>query len=309
MAWYALRAASESVAATQRLLAGSTLGAWGRLAVLVLFVGGLTTPFLVDFNQGSAVLGAAGGGEPVPITAVAAVVLAIGLGVLFVGSVLEFVFLDALRGEPIRLAADGRRWWRAGARLFAFRLAVLAVLGLVGWVILRTGNPRPIALLAVVPLAVALVVLDRLTVAFVVPIMFVDDRSLMAGWRAFLPTLRDEWDQYAAYLLVAGTLGVAVAVAGGLLAALLAVGFAVPFSAFGAAVAAALVERGLSAATVGRVVAVALAVPYLAVVLGTILLVHVAPVAYLRYIALFVLGDTAGRFDPIPQVRAAIRRR
>lgn len=310
MAWYALRAASESAAATRRLLAGSTLATWGRLAVLVLFVGGLTTPFLVDFNRGSAVLDAAGGIESVPTTAaIAATGVAIGLGVLFVGSVLEFVFLDALRGEPVRFAADGRRWWRAGVQLFGFRLAVLVCLSLIAAATLRTGRPRPLVLVPLVLVAVVLVVLDRLTVAFVVPIMFVDGRSLSAGWRVFLPTLRDEWHQYVAYLLVAGALGGVIALVGGLLAALVAVAFALPFSAFGAAVGTALIERGLSAATVGRVVAGVLAVPYLASVLGTVLLVHVAPVAYLRYIALFVLGDTVGRYDPIPQVRAAIRRR
>lgn len=310
MTWYALRAASEAAAATRRLLAGSTLSTWSRLAVLVLFVGGLTTPFLVDFNRGSDVLDAAGGVESAPTAAaIATTGVAIGIGVLFVGSVLEFVFLAALRGERVRIVADGRRWWRAGVQLFGFRLAVVTCLGLLAGAVLRTGRPRPLVLVPLSLVAVVLAVLDRLTVAFVVPIMFVDGRSLTGGWRAFLPALRDEWRQYVAYLLVAGTLGGLVALAGGLLAALVAVAFAVPFSAFGAAVGTALIERGLSAVTVGRVVAGVLAVPYLASVLGTVLFVHVAPVAYLRYIALFVLGDTIGRYDPIPQVRAAIRRR
>lgn len=310
MTWYALRATRESVAATRRLLAGSTLAAWCRLAVLVLFAGGLTTPFLIDFNRGPVVLDATDGlGSALTVVGIATVTLVAGLGILLVGSVFEFVFLDALRGEPVRLTAGGKRWWRAGVQLFVFRLAVLSCLGLAAGLVLRTGNPRPLVLVPTALAAGVLVVLDRLTVAFVVPIMLVDDRSLSSAWRALLPTLRVEWRQYAAYLLVAGTLGVGVAVLGGLLAALLAVAFAVPFSAFGAAVAAALIEQGLSPTTVSRVVAAALAVPYLASVLGTVLLVHVAPVAYLRYIALFVLGDTAGRFDPIPQVRAAIRRR
>lgn len=310
MTWYALRAASESAAATRRLLAGSTLATWGRLAVLVLFVGGLTTPFLVDFNRGSDVLDAAGGIESAPTAAaIATTGVAIGFGVLFVGSVLEFVFLDALRGDRVRIVADGRRWWRAGVQLFGFRLAVMACLGLLAVVVLRVGGTRPLLLAPLALVSVVLAVLDRLTVAFVVPIMFVDGRSLTEGWRAFLPTLRGEWRQYVAYLLVAGALGGLVALAGGLLAALVAIAFAVPFSAFGAVVGTALIERGLSAPTVGRVVAGVLAVPYLASVVGTVLLVHVAPVAYLRYIALFVLGDTIGRYDPIPQVRAAIRRR
>lgn len=308
MTWYAFRAARESVAATRRLLAGASPAAWARLSVLVLFAGGLTTPFLIDFNYGSDLLDGAAGIDPLSTALLAAGVAAIGIVALLTGAVAEFVLLDVLQGGPVRLVAYGRRWWRAGAELFAFRLVVFGLLALVGLAAIRAGDPRPAVLLALALAAGTLVVLDRITVAFVVPIVFIDGRSLATGWRVFLPTLRAQWHQYVAYLLVAGTLGLAVAILGGLLAALVAVAFAVPFSAFGATVAAVLIERGLSAPTVNRVVVLALAVPYLVAVLGTVLLVHVAPVVYLRYISLLVLGDTAGRYDPIPQVRAAIRR-
>lgn len=314
MVWYALRAAGESVTATRHLLAGAAPATWGRLAVLVLFAGGLTTPFLVDFNRGPALLDGVPWGDRPSLVLLLAGVAFVGLALLLVGAIAEFVLLEALRGNRIGLVARGRRWWRAGVQLFAFRVAVFAFLALAVAAALRAGNPGPglgstlvIVLLAL--LALVLVVLDRLTVAFVVPIMFVDGRSLPDGWRAFLPTLEGQWRQYAAYLLVVGAIGAAVAVLGGVLAALFAVAFAVPFSAFGSAVAAVLVDQGLSVTTVPRVVAAVLALPYLAVVLGCVLLVHVAPVAYLRYIALFVLGDTAAEYDPIPRVRAAVRRR
>lgn len=308
MTWYALRAARESVAATRRLLAGASPAAWARLSVLVLFAGGLTTPFLVDFNYGSDLLDGAAGIDTPSMAVLAAGVAVAGIVALLAGAVAEFVLLDALQGGPVRLVACGRRWWHAGLQLFVFRLVVVCLLALIGLAAVRAGDRRPAALLALALAAGTLVVLDRITVAFVVPIVFVDGRSLATGWRAFLLTLRAQWHQYVGYLLVAGTLGLAVALLGGLLAALVAVAFAVPFSAFGATVAATLIEQGLSAPTVGRVVVLALAVPYLAAVLGTVLLVHVAPVAYLRYVSLFVLGDTASRYDPIPRVRAAVRR-
>lgn len=307
MTWYALRAARESVAATRRLLAGASPAAWARLSVLVLFAGGLTTPFLVDFNYGSELVDGAIRVDSPSTALLAASAVAVGLAALLAGSIAEFVLLDALRGDPVRLVARARRWRHAGVQLFVFRLLVFCLLALVGWAAIRV-DPRSAAFLALALVAGAIVLLDRITVAFVVPIVFVDGRSLAAGWRAFLPTLRGQWHQYVGYLLVAGTLGLAVAVLGGLLAALVAVAFAVPFSAFGGTVAAALIEQGLSAPTVGRVVVLALAAPYLAVVLGSVLLVHVAPVAYLRYLSLFVLGDTIGRYDPIPRVRAAVRR-
>ncbi|WP_336363514.1 DUF7544 domain-containing protein [Halalkalicoccus salilacus] len=308
MTWYALRAAHESVAATRHLLAGASPATWARLSVLVLFAGGLTTPFLVDFNYGSELLDGTVGVDPSSTAVLAAGGGFVGLAALLAGAIAEFVLLDALRGDPVRLVARGRRWFHAGVQLFVFRLVVLCLLALVGLTGIRADDPGPAVLLALALVAGTIVVLDRVTVAFVVPIVFVDGRSLPAGWRAFLPTLRAQWHQYVGYLLVAGTLGFAIAILGGLLAALVAIAFAVPFSAFGAVVAAALIEQGLSAPTVGRVVVLALAAPYLAVVLGSVLLVHVAPVAYLRYVSLFVLGDTTGRYDPIPQVRAAVRR-
>ena len=308
MTWYALRAVGEAATATRRLLAGASLPTWGRLAVLVLFAGGLTTPLMIDFNRGPDLLDGAAGIDPASMALLVAGVAVVGVAALLAGSVAEFVLLDALRGEPIELSTSGRRRWHAGVRLFAFRLAVLAPPALVLPAAVRAGGLRPAVLVPSALLAGAVLAFDRLTVAFVVPVMVVDGRSPSSGWRAFLPTLRAQWRQYVAYLLVAGALGSAVAVLGGLLAALVATAFLVPFSAFGAVVVAALVERGLSAATVGRVVAVALAAPYLLAVLGTILLVHVVPVAYLRYVTLFVLGDTNDRYDPIPGVRAAVRR-
>lgn len=305
---YALRAVGESVTATRRLLAGAPAATWGRLAVLVAFVGGLTTPLALDFNRGPVALETVTESVAAPsgtVLAAVAVGAVLALALFFLGTIFEFVFLEALRGEPIRLVAGGRRWWHAGVQVFAFRLVVLA-LAAVGAVL---GSPWPAPFVA--PLAFVgglFFVLDRLTVAFVVPIMFVGERSLLAGWRAFIRTLRADWREYVAYLFVAGGLWLAVAVGGGLLAALVAVALAVPLVAFGAAVAVPLVGQGLPMAVVGCVVGVALTVPYLVVVLGAVLLVRVPLSTYLRYLALFVLGDTVDRYDPIPRVRAAVRK-
>lgn len=304
---YALRAVGESATATRCLLEGASAMAWGRFAVLAAFVGVLTPPLAIDFNRGPAVLDIVTESlvtPSVPVLGAVALVGVLALGLFLLGTVFEFVFLEALRGEPIRLVAGGKRWWHAGIQVVAFRLVVLtpAVAGLL------LGSPWPAPFLA--PLAVVgglFLVLDRLTVAFVVPIMFVDGRSLVAGWQVFLRTLRADWREYVAYLLVAGGLWFAVAVGGGLLVALFALALALPFSAFGAAVAAPLVEQGLSMALVGRAVIAALAVPYLATFLGGVLLVRVPLIVYLRYLALLVLGDTDRRYDLIPGMRAVVR--
>ncbi|ADJ15287.1 hypothetical protein C497_13156 [Halalkalicoccus jeotgali B3] len=304
MAWYALRAVGESVSAARRLLAGASLSAWLRFAVLASFVGTLITPFLTDFNRGGSVLAA------LPETATAGLLAAavvLGAAALCVGSVFEFVFLDALRGERIRLVADSARRFRAGLQVFALRVVLVALAGGLSVAVLSFEPPAALAVCALV-LALACLAIDHLTRAFVVPIMLLEGCSLAAGWRAFSPALGAEWREYALYLLIAAALWAAIALGGGLLGALVALVVLVPFGALGTAVGGALVAQGLSRSVVDQAIIGTLLGPYLLVVLLLILLVHVPFVTYLRYVGLFVLGDTEERYDPIPRVRATIRR-
>lgn len=302
MAWHAVRAAGESLTATRRLLEDAPIAAWVRLSILVSFVGTVITPFLVDFNRGSALFASVP--ETAPIVGIAAVLIA---AALCVGAVFEFVFLDALRGESVRLLSGSERWFRAGMQVFAFRAALAIPIG-TALAALALFDLPSVVVGGVGAFAVTLAVLDRLTVAFVVPTMLVEGCSLPAGWQAFSRTLRAEWREYAIYLWIAALIWAAVAVVGGLLAGLLAFALLVPFGALGVAVESALLAQGLSEGLVGRAVLGTLAGPYLLAFVSLVLLIHVPLIAYLRYIALFVLGDTAERYDPIPQVRAAIRR-
>lgn len=302
MAWYAVRAAGESVTATRTLLASASLAAWARLAVLVLFVGTLVTPFLTDFNQGPSLLGPTA--EPtIPVLFAAGLV---ALLALCVGAVFEFVFLDALRGERVSLVSGSERRFRPGMELFALRVVLALPVVLALGVLLLIETPLTLALL--LGTAAVAIVLDRLTVAFVVPIMLIEACSLREGWRAFARTARVGWREYAVYLLVAMALWSAIAVVGGLLGGLLAVAFLVPVGVLGALVETALLSQGLSEGIVGRTVFTTLAIPYALAVVSLVLLVHVPFVTYLRYIALFVLGDVEQRHDPIPRRRASLRR-
>lgn len=304
MAWHAVRAAIESVTATRDLLSAAPPVVWFRLSVLVLFVGTLITPFLTDFNRGAALLASVPEPATLPLIAAGTVVVA---AALCVGAIFEFVFLDALRGKRIRLLAGSGRRFRAGMQVFAFRATLTLTLG--GLLAVLTLFDASMALAVVAgAFAVALGVLDRLTVAFVVPIMLVEDCSLPEGWRAFSPTLRAEWHEYTVYLLVVAVLWTVIAVAGGLLGALLAFVLLVPFATLGTAVGGALLAQGLSEGIVSQAVVGTLAGPFLLVFVSVVLLVHVPLITYLRYVALFVLGDTAERYDLIPGIRAAIRR-
>ncbi|MCL7417853.1 MAG: hypothetical protein M8354_08450 [Halalkalicoccus sp.] len=304
MGWHALRAAGESVAATRDLLSSASLAAWARLSVLALFVGTLITPFLVDFNRGAALLASVPDSATLPLIAAGVVVVGVAL---CVGAVFEFVFLDALRGERVRLLAGSERRFHAGLQVFAFRATLTLALGGVLAALVLVGTP-PALLVAALAVALVLAALDRLTVAFVVPIMLLEGCSLPEGWRAFSPTLRAEWREYAIYLLIVTALWTAIAVGGGLLGALLAFALLVPFATLGTAVGGALLARGLSEGVVSQAVLGTLAGPFVLAFVSVVLLVHVPLVAYLRYVGLFVLGDTTERYDPIPRIRAAIRR-
>lgn len=304
MAWHAVRAAGESVTATRTLLSGASLAAWLRLSVLVAFVGTLVTPFLVDFNRGASLLPSA---PETAMPALIAATLVVAAAVLCVGSVFEFVFLDALRGERVRLLAGSTRRFRAGLQVFGFRVALAALAGGVLASVVLLETPTALVVAAGV-LAAVLAAVDHLTLAFVVPIMLVEECSLPEGWRAFSPTLRGEWREYALYLLIAAALWGAIALGGGLLGALVAFAVLVPFGVLGTAVGGVLVTQGLARTVVGHAVIGTLLGPYLLVVVSLVLLVHVPLITYLRYVALFVLGDTEERYDPIPGIRAAIRR-
>ncbi|MCH7661857.1 MAG: hypothetical protein IH933_15200 [Euryarchaeota archaeon] len=304
MTWHAIRAAGESVAATKALLADASVRTWLRLSVLVLFVGTLITPFLVDFNNSSVALASIEGTDTAALLVVTALVFVL---FLCVGTVFEFVFIDALRGESAGLVAGSERRFHPGMQVFALRFVLFVVAG--GSVLVAAISlPTPWAIAAGVVLVSLLLLLDRLTVGFVVPIMLVGGCSLAAGWRTFAPTLGAQWREYLLYLLVAGVLWLAIAIVGGLVSALFALGLLVPFGTLGVAVSEVLFAQGLSEAVVTQAVLGTLALPYLFVFFVFVLLIHVPLIAYLRYIELFVLGDTTERHDPIPQLRTAIRR-
>ncbi|MFB6135508.1 MAG: hypothetical protein ABEJ04_01990 [Halobacteriaceae archaeon] len=325
MPLYAVDDLDDALAATKARLLPLDWGTWLRLALLSLFVAGNAG----GSGGGQAGAAGAGSGGAVPSAASAAavplrlaalvaavVVLALLVGLLatLLGSVFEFVFLDALRSDEVAVLAGLGEHFGRGLRLFAFHVVLgLVVLGPVAVVLALAVLPAMgsapgalvFALVAVAPLvflvAFAAAVASLLTVRFVAPVMLRFDCGVVAGWRRLWPTFADDWVQFLAYVLVelvalvvAGFLvgGVAV-VAAILLAVPFGVVFLLPYLvAAGAATLAWLVLGG------------ALFVVALVVVLA---LAQVPVQTYLRYLALFVLGDLNPDLDLIPDRRAAVR--
>ncbi|NEU57052.1 hypothetical protein [Halorussus sp. MSC15.2] len=342
MPWYAVEALDDAFDATKALLTPLDARQWLALAFVVFFLGNAGaggTSVTAGGSSGAPADGPQVGpggppgqmgwegdlpfafGEILPIIAgVVAVALVVGLLYVLVGSVMEFVFVESLRRQRVRIRRYADQHFGQAVGLFAFRavlgmVVALPALGLIlGGVSVATGGPSValgavvllVPLLVVAGLVVALV--DGLTVSFVVPVMILRDVGILDGWRRFWPTLTGQWKQYAVYVLVRFGLslvvGTVASVVGGVVGAVL---FA-PFAALGVVSVPAL---GGPEAILSNPVAVALGVAlllgYLALMTAVLAAVFVPVQTYLRYHALLVLGDTEGDLDLIPELRGDVR--
>lgn len=327
MSLHAFDDIDDAVQATRSFLFPVDRRTWLRLGLVVFFVGGASVNAPVTgFNVPAT--GPAGPtappGDPVPqltdavLLAIAAVVAVLVLVVLlfaFVGSVMEFAFVESLRSEEVHVRRYWTRYWRRGARLFGFRVGLgLVALLLVGGLVAAVALPALsgaggaslglfVALLPVLfLLAVVFGLVNGFTTAFVVPAMLLEDRGVLDGWRRVGPIVRTEWKEYAVYAVLAWLFQAVLATLVALVVGIGGLFLAVPFLAVGF-----LVWLALSLSPAALLLMGVLAVVYVAVLLLAGLLVQVPVQTGLRYYALFLLGDTAPSLDPVPDQRAAVR--
>ena len=340
MALHAVDDLEDALSATRAFLFPFDAGRWLRLAIVAFFVGGVgsapTSGFQFGGGGGGSVDTGGVGTTPPEITGellslvllVAGVLVAIGLVVGFVGSVMEFVLVASLRDEEVHVRRYFREHWRAGARLFGFRLALtLLAAALVAVPILAlvfgTGGPAAVGgpgevfglLLLLLPLAlvagIAFSLVNGFTTFFVVPVMLLEGDGVLASWRRFYGTLRAEWKEYLVFVVVTFVLSLVVATAVGIVVGIAAFLVVVPFVLLGLGgflAAGALGSGGIGAASLPVLLAVGLLglLAFLLVVFVAAV-VQVPVVTYFRYYALLVLGDTDEALDLVPERRRAIR--
>ena len=167
------------------------------------------------------------------ILAVAAVVVVAVVAVSVASLSLRLAYYDALRTNDVRLWRPFLDRLPQAVGLFAFTTALnllvaspiaVAVLAgtTVGWSPADAlgsavaGLPAwALGVLGVCSVAVVLVGLLalRFTREFVVPVMVLWDRGVLAGWRRFWATLRGSWSEFLVYLLVHFLLGVGISLA------------------------------------------------------------------------------------------------
>lgn len=331
MTLYALDDIEDAIDATRAFLWPLDRGRWLRLAVVVFFAGGAGgfnpfqftgsgTPTTPDTPttppSGAPNLPSLGTPEVAIIAAIAALLLFVFLGFLLVGSVMEFVFVRSLREEAVTVRRYWRDHWRQGVRLFGFRLALtVATVGLVGGVLVAVfapvvlgGRVAALGLLVVaipVLVLVALVsgLLNGFTTMFVVPVMLLEERGVVASWRRFWPTLRSEWKQYLAYLFMSVVLNLAGGILTALATLVAALVVGIPLALVGL-----LGGALLTVASVAGWVVIGIAVVLFVLAMVVLTLLIAVPVqTFLRYYGLLVLGDTNDAFDVVPDRRRAIR--
>ena len=274
MSWYAVDAIDDALDASREFLFPFSLGRWARLALITLFVGGGGVGGQVSNlrNVGQFPTGPSGPSpsiptDPAPVTPelggiailIAAAVLLVFLALAIIGATFEFVFVDAIAEDHVRVLGPFRRQVGNGLRLLAFNVVVgfvtLAPLAVAGYLAYVAGGPAGFngfdalgtgALIAFVAVAAAWLIVSGLvsglTRTLVVPVMVATGAGVLGGWRRLWPRLRDEWKQTLVYLLMHFFVGIGVGLVSLLL--LLFGGVVVGIVALVVGLAAAAVTHG-----------------------------------------------------------------
>lgn len=330
MTLYAIDDIDDALTATKAFLWPIDLRRWAKLAFIVFFVGGSAGSNPLQFGGGSSNgtvdpsggtgisegISSIGGPELAVIAIIFAIIVGLGLLFMIIGSIMEFVFVESLRNETVSIRKYWSARWGKGLRLFAFRLVFglisLAVFGLLVVVVLSPvlfgdGTVSVGLLFVAIPVGIVAAIVSGLvssfTTMFVVPVMIVEDRTLLAGWRRFWPTLVGQWKQYLTYAIVNFILSIAVGIAATIAILIGAITLAIPLGIIGLFGVMALDVFALLG---WAVIALVIASGIISFVIFA-LFVSVPIQTFLRYYALLVLGDTNDAFDVIAERRHAIR--
>jgi len=324
----------DAIDVTRDRLTPIDASTWLKLAIVVFFVGGLTVggPGVpagdltgVETQTGeNGVFEELEGefeaetGEELPVEELVSalivlllIIIALWLIYATIAAIMEFVFIESLRADTVRVRRYFNQHIGDGLRLLVFRLGLLFAfflpLGIAGWYALTTANGITTelaivgALLALFGLGLTLIysLIARFTTVFVTQIMVLEGRGVLAAWRRFLPTLRGNLAEYAVYVILVWILQFAINIGFGFLAAITALAVLIPF---GILAAIFIVIGGPLAILGGLVGIIAIVVLFFA-----IMAIRVPIDAYFRYYEFLLLGDTNHELDLIPERRESLR--
>ena len=311
---YAFNRLGGAFQRTKNLLWPPGCGVWLRLAVIALFVGGgISIPNIFQYRSGSSdFMGGAAGPFPdiaLVVVLIVAFVLAVALIWMFIGAVMQFIFVDMLSTGDIHIRRSFREHLGKGARLFLFEIVITAIiflavialaLALFGPVGAGTnaGAATLALLLVFIPiiLIAALIfgLIFLLTTDFVVPIMIREDCGIIEGWRRLIGAISAGFWQVAIYIIVRFVLGLIAAIGQTILVIIALVIIAIPFVLIGVVLLAAL-------SVANSVLLAVLLIPYLIIAIPVALLIAVPFITFFRYYALLVLEGLIPGYRLLPE--------
>jgi len=249
--------------------------------------------------------------------AVLAVIAVVALLAILLSPVFEFVLVDAIARDDLRLLRDAGSHLTNGLRLLGFRIglfaafvvppaAVIAAIVLSGTSVESLAG-RPLILAGVAIVAVAYVVVyafvNRFTVEFVVPAMIADGGGVIDGWRRVWPLLRNQPGQTIVYIVMHVLVGIGLSIVSFvlLLVGLLVVGAVaagIGFAVGAVSSGAATTDLGVG---LGVLAGVAVGVPTFIVLV--LLPVQVLTLTYRRSYEIAALGRFGENLDLIGRYR------
>lgn len=246
----------------QQLFKPFRIGQWTKLAFVGLLAGELGGN---GFNRSNFNFPAHPGAGPHPgfpgslgidpallaafITAAIVAALAIGIILMYVGSVMRFVLFDSIVAKECHIRWNWSRRLSPGWKYFVWKLLyiLLTMAGIVilvgvplafafakGWLKAPKEHLPPLVLGGVILFLVfflffvATAVILVLTKDFVVPQMALENVDAMEGWRRLWPMMQAETGAYAAYIVMKIVLAIVAGILIGVAALILGLLFAIP---------------------------------------------------------------------------------
>lgn len=318
----------------QQLFKPFRIDQWTKLAFVGLLAGELGSSgfnrsnFQLPHHAGSAphvqLPGSLGVNTALVVALIAAVVigaLAIGIILMYVGSVMRFILFDSIVTRECHIRWSWSRRLGAGWRYFVFKLiylfftvgAIIVLVGIPAALAFASGwlrEPRghlPFLVLGGVVLFfvfaaffVVTAVVLVLTKDFVVPQMALEDISAMEGWRRLWPMMKADKEAYAAYIGMKIVLAIVAAALIGIATLILGLLIAVPSAALGLLA----VITGKSAGLTWTPSTIALAVSVgLGLLAGFLYLVSLVSVPVIVFFPAYSIYFFAARY---PRLSAAL---
>jgi len=166
---------------------------------------------------------------PVVVT-VTLILIIIGFVITWLSSRGHFMFLHCVALNKAEVVAPWRKFKKQGNSLFLFRIVVglisfaivmmlIAMLVVIGVLLFAgRGGPNPLGIIfmglfafcLIVPIAIVFALINKFTLDFVVPLMFLRQGTCITAWREFWRLLTGNKGKFALYILFQIAIAMAV---------------------------------------------------------------------------------------------------